>query len=332
MRKLILLTIFVLLLPFTSAGVDHLNLRTGDSTDHHGWKVEIVNIFADRSALIKIYLEPEGNGEVFVEKLYYQIGRTFDGIYVEIADGFYDYDVESRWLTLYTETAWHNMCNEQIDCNDGNECTINKCEGYPLNCTSTTIEICETGDGCCAELCNWYSDQDCEQFTCDEASDCRDWNDSTKDTCEDYACVFTPITWCETGDTVCPNNCTYTFKLSENRDNDCSKNNKCIEHSDCDDDNKYTTDICFSEISTNQKSCIYVENEYKEAPKDIEEKPNLALRSISTKNSIQITNDEPEKSKIIVLAILNIIFIYILFVLFKFKPDTEKYITHSNKI
>lgn len=54
-------------------------------------------------------------------------------------------------------------CSEDWECDDANNCTIDRCEGIPKNCSHEEITECAGGDGCCPEGCDYANDTDCEE-------------------------------------------------------------------------------------------------------------------------------------------------------------------------
>jgi hypothetical protein len=54
-------------------------------------------------------------------------------------------------------------CENGIDCNDGNSCTIDICTGVGCGatCNHESITICQTGDNCCPAGCTLATDDDC---------------------------------------------------------------------------------------------------------------------------------------------------------------------------
>jgi len=260
MRKtalaLLLLLIISLILP-TAISVGFSNIKVGDEVEDQGWYIKVIRAYENQSALLEVYLDPN---KKILEKVELQENHKYDGIYINLTEAFYDENPDLTLLTLMTDVSWKNECEIDSDCDDYDECTKDNCDGYPLKCDSNTnISWCQNNDGCCPHSCSWRVDTDCALNPCDINSDCRDFNSSTNDTCntENRTCLFTEIWWCESEDEVCPDNCTYTFKLVSNRDLDCSQDNECTTHSDCNDKNDSTKDSCFAEPSTDPKKCIY---------------------------------------------------------------------------
>ncbi|MFH1053951.1 MAG: hypothetical protein V1740_06050 [Candidatus Woesearchaeota archaeon] len=114
-----------------------------------------------------------------------------------------------------------DTCNNYLDCNDENICTIDDCAGFPRRCINKPVLYCKDDDSCCPERCNYTDDNDCEH--CVTNIDCNDSNITTMDYCETETgkCLNRIITICMNNDTVCPGNCNY---LS---DSDCIKPFEC---------------------------------------------------------------------------------------------------------
>jgi hypothetical protein len=146
-------------------------------------------------------------------------------------------------------------CSSDKDCDNGNPCTIDECEGDPLRCHRLLILWCRDDDGCCPSRCDNEKDNDCEivvnettaaETRCLSDSDCDDDNSITKDTCNTTVrrCSHTTIVDCISGDDYCPVDCTFTL------DTDCDM---CLTDDECDDNNACTSDSC----SGSPKNCSY---------------------------------------------------------------------------
>ena len=110
-------------------------------------------------------------------------------------------------------------CTSDLDCNEGDLCTIDKCGGTPKICT--------------------YAPKDCE-----------DNNPATIDGCNMGECQHTPTTACKSGDNYCPTGCNAQI------DTDCPQLEKdnCNSNKDCEDNNPCSTDLC----EGNPKGCNHV--------------------------------------------------------------------------
>ncbi len=144
-------------------------------------------------------------------------------------------------------------CSTNSDCDDGNACTIDYCDGDPLICHHKLILWCKNNDGCCPKRCTLQNDNDCIKESKNESkivlcvndSECDDNNTATKDVCSGTPkrCNHILIDWCLSGDGYCPENCTFED------DTDCDE---CLSDIDCDDGNACTKDVC----SGNPKRCL----------------------------------------------------------------------------
>jgi hypothetical protein len=329
MRKIALL-LLIILIPI-AIGTEFEHLKEGNSRLDEGWNITIVRIFEDQSALINVFSVED---QLISKRIALNETQTFDGINITNSEVFHDINPEGRIITIDTHILWRHECDIDEDCEDSNNCSINLCNGYPRKCDydDSTINItnCINDDGCCPGKCTLKTDSDCSAYPCGSDYSCNDNNISTNDSCNiNDVCTFTPITWCQTGDQVCPNNCINTLKLLDNRDQDCSKNNECISHKDCDDKNTSTIGVCYAEPSTDLKKCIYSLNNTK--PDKIDD--------TSIKDSNIQYNDPPKatqkyieavvekmpfiKNPIFVgtIAILVVAYLVIIFVRFKPKPE-----------
>jgi hypothetical protein len=57
-------------------------------------------------------------------------------------------------------------CDDHIDCDDDDRCTVDTCSGVPKRCHNEHITTCRDGDGCCPGHCTYLEDNDCssEQY------------------------------------------------------------------------------------------------------------------------------------------------------------------------
>jgi len=327
MRKLALLLLLILV-PLALAS-DFEALKVGDSIEDEGWNVTILRIYSDNSVQMQVFLDPDKS---MVEKLELGENFNFDGININVTDAFYDPEPYLTLINIRTEILIRNTCEKDSDCNDSDSCTIDACLGYPLSCdydnSHINITNCVSGDDCCQSGCNWANDKDCPRYICEQNKDCNDLNASTNDTCaSNDTCEFLEITWCETGDKLCPEGCIYTSKMIENRDLDCSQESACLNNTDCDDGNESTKDLCVAEPSTSPKKCAYEEVVIITAPIIDEDtsKPDIEYSDPPTATSKQIDvvlEKMPFLKNPAVLALISIIIIsYVLLVFFKFKPE-----------
>jgi cysteine-rich repeat protein len=166
-------------------------------------------------------------------------------------------------------------CSNNLDCDDGNDCTHNYCNINDEDDSSSCDNPAKSNgisalDGLyCngAETCSGgipepgtlpiEDDIDCTEITCDEGNDymdnagtlgyvylhsnCSDNIISTKDTCTQTGCLHEEITECINDDLYCPPGC------NANTDNDCNPvcGNNVIEGDEvCDDNNNLEGDGC----------------------------------------------------------------------------------------
>ena len=61
-------------------------------------------------------------------------------------------------------------CASDADCNDGEDCTLDKCIGGQC---SSTWPSCGIGDGCCGQDCTSDTDSDCVISACIPTTDCN---------------------------------------------------------------------------------------------------------------------------------------------------------------
>jgi hypothetical protein len=335
MRKLAFL-ILLLFIPTLILAQDFDNLKPNDEVEDEGWNITIIRHYEDNSVLLQVFLNPNYTSTTKVE-----LGEDylFDGIYINLNDSFYDADPAFSLIKLKTDIIWKNDCDKATDCDDGDTCTTELCTGYPLDCAHKNITSCINDDGCCQTGvgCTWKKDSDCLQYTsCSDNKDCNDLNISTNDTCVKDICTFTEIWWCETDDKICPDNCTYTNKIIDNRDLDCSPDSTCISNLDCDDNNDSTIDLCRANPSTNPKKCYY---ELTKTPiikikEKIDTTEPAKNKSFFYNKPLKVTEEYihniflAEENRNRTLLILGSVFgvllvVYIRFLIKKFKEESE---------
>ena len=196
-------------------------------------------------------------------------------------------------LCVQEKAVEQDECNADSECDDGDDCTEDRCSGSPKKCSNSTITACISGDGCCPSSCDYWGDDDCAAplETCSEQGGeiCRsdeicqqsfiDASDSTR--CCPSACEEEPEELCdgvtcdpnkkcvdggcvlkscsEMGGRICPTDkmCSRITAFAAGTTQCCLGN--CIEpvecsiDSECDDQNACTTDICDDSNNT----CIY---------------------------------------------------------------------------
>jgi hypothetical protein len=335
MRKLAIL-LFILILPTVVLADTFEDLKVGDSVEDQHWNISILNMYADKSVLLQVHLDGVNTN---TEKVNFNTTTNFDGVNITVTEAFYDADPTLTAITLQNEVLWTNDCHKDEDCIDVDACTLDQCTGYPKRCTwddsHINITNCISGDDCCPSSCKWNNDKDCPQYPCESDSECNDFNVSTNDTCgADELCEFLEVSWCKTGDAICPDNCTYTHGLI-GRDLDCSEDNQCVTHTDCDDKNETTLDICFAEPSTNPKKCTYEEitelptiEQYRKPTPNAEAK-DYEYNDPPEASQSQIDKLLTEGNKGILITIFSVILfaliMYVVWVSLKFKPEPKVY-------
>lgn len=108
------------------------------------------------------------------------------------------------------------ICNKDLDCNDGNNNTIDVCNNPGLFNSKCENNVKE----------------------CEIDEDCYDFKFSTKNVCYQYKCYFIEIKECIDDDWYCPTGC------FNDTDNDCDYANECSKDIDCDDGNQTTVNYC----------------------------------------------------------------------------------------
>lgn len=143
-------------------------------------------------------------------------------------------------------------CEQDIDCNDDDDCTTDFCVNE--SCVYEAV----TGQGCCLvnedcsdKTCMW---PECKNHKCEYVEvedcclidhDCEDGNALTVDTCENYQCFHELANCINDGECDDNNPCTFdsckngSCEIVSSADPLC-----CGKDSDCDDGNVNTTDVC----------------------------------------------------------------------------------------
>ncbi|MCB9728277.1 MAG: hypothetical protein H6746_07340 [Deltaproteobacteria bacterium] len=171
-----------------------------------------------------------------------------------------------------------------LDCATDLSCSVAVLTGTACEATCVTepLSDCVSGDGCCGDGCDAISDEDCapvcgnevieEGETCDPPSSCpTSCDDGDPCTTEalsgnvddcDVACVPTPVTACESGDSCCPEGCVFAT------DGDCEDTcgdgfldegelcDPCP--ASCDDEDPCTTDVPSGSASTCDLACAHL--------------------------------------------------------------------------
>jgi len=93
-------------------------------------------------------------------------------------------DIEQGYMVISLQNQ-EDQCQEDSDCDDGDDSTRDVCSGSPKKCSNIKIEDCVTGDNYCPPNCKYEEDNDClDPDQCSKDSDCEDNNACTKNLCE----------------------------------------------------------------------------------------------------------------------------------------------------
>lgn len=153
-------------------------------------------------------------------------------------------------------------CTSDVDCDDGNSCTDDACDGSGTCTNSLRLGCCrsdgECGDGdpCTLDLCE---DEACTSAPvpgcCTDDSDCDDGNACTADVCPTpgAACESSLIPGCCVDDTDCDDSDSCTIDVCTDGGGTCMHDPDprcCATDFDCDDGNQCTTDSCV------ERSCV----------------------------------------------------------------------------
>ena len=249
-KKFGLLFIILLVLPISVYA--STTLYQGQSTTQDSWKIYLSGVLDNQTIQVRLN-----------DNLYYTIrgSDTIEGINIRVIATVFDPKYLIGVAEIQLTTVWENQCETHTDCDDDNECTVDLCLGYQKNCQYSYITACISGDLCCPSGCSDEDDDDCAFIECEENSECDDFNLDTIDQCVEDICKYTPITNCENKDNSCPNGCFFSHSVKdENADTDCSPDNKCLRHTDCNDGDETTSDYCYAYPSYNIKECIFITN------------------------------------------------------------------------
>ncbi len=280
MNKIALFMILFLIIPIAKADL----IYQGDEVKYGQWEFTFISVLDNQTIQI-----------LFEDGLYYEINKTKDieGLRITVQSTIFDPAYKNGVAEINGQVLWENECYNDTDCNDGNPCTDDYCLGYEKKCIHTPITKCKSGDNCCPENCDYYKDNDCRYYNCEKDSDCDDNVIETLDKCIKNICENTLITYCKTGDDVCPEGCFFSFDKNDlNADRDCSSQNLCISNSDCDDGNINTSDYCFAYPSTNQKKCINILNKTESSKKNIQEQTNTSISKSTSEEPNKVFHEE----------------------------------------
>jgi hypothetical protein len=154
-------------------------------------------------------------------------------IAITISDDNFEYCMDD-W-TVPVTCVDVGLCDD-VDCDDGNECTDNDCSLVSGICINDPVEDgteCEDGGGTCAS-------GECVGVDLCEGVDCDDGNECTDNDCSPVSgiCINDPVedgTECDGGGGTCSSGECLEVDLCE--DVDCTSGNECVEDGTCDDAN-----------------------------------------------------------------------------------------------
>ncbi|MEK6856907.1 MAG: hypothetical protein AABX49_02740 [Nanoarchaeota archaeon] len=247
MKKYLIALILILFLQTSLA----YELKQGESVDFENRKITIVALQQSKAVI-----------QVDAEKKIVDLGNSevISGVKISVADILYTGD-ESSKITLNAALTY--VCGDSI-CNPG-----------------------ETQENCCAD-CKCFGSNQCTSSGCiipqcflDE--DCKDNQELTKDSCEDYKCQHKNI------------KCTKDEQCNDNKldtDDFCSSGTCqnlppiCKTDEDCLDENPCTLDQCVN------KDCKYTPVENCTPPKATEKE----IEDVEDKDDEEQEAEEPKKN------------------------------------
>ncbi len=254
MRR-VLFILLLLLIPISFAYVEETKLfNSGESYVINTKNITVHNIFEDK---IRVSVDDSQIETLDINETdrLANVNLTLNGI-VYISQN-------ESYAELFMKVIKKNECYANSACDDGDDSTKDTCNLNTNICENELITLCKDNDGYCPLKCSTYSDNDCETV-CNFDSECDDDNPCTTDECtgdskNNGRCINDPVTTCRSSDECCPYGCDYSVTFSDWRDLDCSKNNNCRIHEDCDDGVSYTADYCVGDGIVIEKSCLNTE-------------------------------------------------------------------------
>ena len=255
MRKVLFI---LLLLPTAFAAADYIaydqvTIGEGESVMLAGRNITLLDVFSNTQIRVGV---DEAWRIMNINET-----KSIDKVNITVNSTLYVSDNKQNYATLLIHVLQQIECNIDLDCDDQLESTIDTCMTSINKCSYETIVSCTDNDGYCPSFCSRYTDYDCVlQDTCELDSECDDNNPGTEDTCDGSynqrdLCRHTPITECKSGDAFCPLGCKNEQSLfGTTHDADCSVNNTCLQHSDCDDADEATINLCSGD-GTIERSC-----------------------------------------------------------------------------
>jgi len=252
------LLFILIVLPTAFAGADYLaydqvTLGEGESVVLAGRNITLLDVFSKTQIRVSV----EDTWKIINENETTSINK----VNITVNATMYVSEQKTNYATLLIHVLQRLECNVDLDCDDQLDSTIDTCIEALNKCSYETIVTCTDDDGYCPSFCSRYTDTDCViQDTCELDWECDDNNPGTKDSCEGSynqrsICRHEPVTECKSGDEFCPLGCENDQSLfGTTHDADCSIDNKCIQHSDCDDNDNATIDLCSGDGTTG-RSC-----------------------------------------------------------------------------
>ncbi|MBW2628489.1 MAG: PKD domain-containing protein, partial [Deltaproteobacteria bacterium] len=151
-------------------------------------------------------------------------------ITITISDDDFKYCMDDWTVPVTCVEA--GLCDD-VDCDDGNECTDNDCDLASGTCINDPVEDgteCDGGAGAC-------SSGECVAVDLCEGVDCDDGNECTDNDCDPASgtCINAPVedgTECDGGAGTCSSGECVEVDLCE--DVDCTSGNECVEDGTCD--------------------------------------------------------------------------------------------------
>jgi hypothetical protein len=247
--------LLLLILPIGFAYVEETKLfNSGESYELNTKNITVHNIFSNA---IRISVDDSQ-----IETLAINETDRLKNVNITLNDILYISQNES-YAELFIKVLQKNECYENFACDDGDDSTLDECNLDTNVCKNEEITSCDDNDGYCPLKCSKFSDNDCETV-CNFDNDCDDDDPCTTDVCtgdsiNNGRCLNELVTSCRGSDECCPYGCDYSTSFSDWRDLDCSKNNNCRVHEDCDDGLDYTNDHCVGNGILVEKTCLNTE-------------------------------------------------------------------------
>lgn len=89
--------------------------------------------------------------------------------------------------TMDNDCEMPDLCTNNLECDDNNNCTVDLCVREPNSCINLPINNCTSGDGCCPVNCDYTIDNDCTKIiVCGD--DVCEVNETKENCCLDCGC------------------------------------------------------------------------------------------------------------------------------------------------